>query len=109
MDDRFIGESPKTGVWCPDSLEIAKAYGIKGIRISNKDEIEDKIKTVLDYSGPVVCDVMTPEWQLLIPRVSSDKLPDGSLVSREYSDMFPYLPREEYQENMVADSTMENE
>jgi acetolactate synthase-1/2/3 large subunit len=103
MDDRFIGESPKTGVWCPDSLAIAKAYGIKGVRISGKDGIEEKIKDILAYSGPVVCDVMTPEWQLLIPRVSSDKLPDGSLVSREYSDMFPYLPREEYQENMVAD------
>jgi acetolactate synthase-1/2/3 large subunit len=103
MDDRFIGESPKTGVWCPDSLEIAKAYGIKGVRISGVDKIEDKIKEVLSYDGPVVCDVMTPEWQLLIPRVSSDKLPDGSLVSREYSDMFPYLSREEYQENMIAD------
>jgi acetolactate synthase-1/2/3 large subunit len=102
MEDRFIGESPKTGIWCPDSLEIAKAYGIKGIRISSKDDIEENIKDVLAYSGPVVCDVMTPAWQLLVPRVSSDKLPDGSLVSRDYSDMFPYLPRSEYQENMAA-------
>jgi acetolactate synthase-1/2/3 large subunit len=103
MDDRFIGESPKTGVWCPDSLEIAKAYGIRGMRISSSDGIEEKIKEVLSYDGPVICDVTTPEWQLLIPRVSSEKFPDGSLVSREYSDMFPYLSREEYQENMIAD------
>jgi acetolactate synthase-1/2/3 large subunit len=103
MDDRFIGESPETGVWCPDSLEIAKAYGIRGIRISSSDGIEKIIKEVLSCDGPVICDVMTPEWQLLIPRVSSDKLPDGSLVSREYSDMFPYLSRDEYQENMIVD------
>jgi acetolactate synthase-1/2/3 large subunit len=103
MEDRFIGESPKTGVWCPDSLEIAKAYGIKGVRISGADDIEDKIKEALSYDGPVICDVTTPEWQLLVPRVSSDKLSDGSLVSREYSDMFPYLSREEYQKNMIAD------
>jgi acetolactate synthase-1/2/3 large subunit len=103
MDDRFIGESPETGVWCPDSLEIAKAYGIRGIRISSSDGIEKIIKEVLSFTGPVICDVMTPEWQLLIPRVSSDKLPDGSLVSREYSDMFPYLSRDEYHENMIAD------
>jgi acetolactate synthase-1/2/3 large subunit len=102
MDDRLIGESPQTGVWCPDSLEIAGAYGIKALRINNTEEADEKIKEVLLHDGPVICDVMTPEWQLLVPRVSSDKLPDGTLISREYSDMFPYLPRDEYQKNMIA-------
>jgi len=103
MESRFVGESPKSGVWCPDSLRIAEAYGIKGIRISNVDGMDEKIKEVLDYNGPVICDVMTQEWQLLIPRVSSEKLADGTLVSREYDDMFPYLTKEEYLNNIVAD------
>jgi len=103
MDDRFVGESPKTGVWCPDSLEIAKAYGIKAFRINDVKEVDDRIREVLSCNEPVICDVMTPEWQLLIPRVSSDKTPDGKLISREYSDMFPYLPRDEYQKNMIAE------
>lgn len=101
MENRFVGEGPKSGVWCPDSLNIAKAYGIKGVRIDSVDGIEDKIKEVLEYSGPVICDVMTPEWQLLIPRISSDKLPDGTLVSRNYEDMFPFLPEDEVKENML--------
>ena len=100
MEDRLVGEGPDTGVWCPDSLEIAKAYGIKGVRIDSVENMEEKIREVLAYDGPVICDVMTPEWQLLIPRVASDKLPDGTLVSREYEDMFPYLPAEEVAENM---------
>lgn len=102
MDNRLIGEGPDSGVWCPDSLEIAKAYGIKGVRIDSVEGIEEKIREVLEFDGPVICDVMTPEWQLLIPRVASDKLPDGTLVSRDYEDMFPYLPKEEVEENMVA-------
>lgn len=105
MDNRFVGESPKTGVWCPDALEIAKAYGIKGVRINSVEEVDDKIKEVLNYNGPVICDVMTPEWQLLIPRVSSDKLPDGTLVPKDYEDMYPFLPREEFLENMVVKPT----
>jgi acetolactate synthase-1/2/3 large subunit len=105
MEDRFVGESPQTGVWCPDSLEIAKAYGIKAIRINTIESIDEKIKEVLSCDEPVVCDVMTPEWQMLIPRVASDKSPDGKLISREYADMFPYLPREEYQKNMIAENT----
>lgn len=100
MEDRFIGEGPKSGVWCPDSLEIAKAYGIKGIRIDNPEEAQAKIKEVLEYNGPVICDVITPEWQLLIPRIASDKLADGTLKSRDYEDMFPYLSKEELEENM---------
>lgn len=103
MDGRLFGEGPDSGVWCPDSLKIAEAYGIKAVRIHSSDEAEAKIKEVLDYEGPVVCDVMSPEWQLLIPRVASDKLPDGTLVAREYSDMFPFLPKEEYEQNMVAE------
>jgi acetolactate synthase-1/2/3 large subunit len=102
MEGRLVGEGPDSGVWCPDMMEIAKAYGIKGVRIDTVEGMEDKIREVLDFDGPVICDVMTPEWQLLIPRVASDKLPDGTLVSREYEDMFPYLPKEEVERNMVA-------
>lgn len=103
MEDRFVGEGPSSGVWCPDSMEIAKAYGIKGVRIEKVEEVEEKIREVLEYDGPVICDVMTPEWQLLIPRIASEKLPDGTLRSRNYEDMFPYLPADEVKANMVAE------
>lgn len=100
MADRMFGESPESGVWCPDSTEIAKAYGIKAVRIKTPDEVDSKIEEVLAYDGPVICDVITPKWQLIIPRVSSDKKEDGTLVSRNYEDMFPYLKEEELVENM---------
>lgn len=102
MEDRFIGEGPSSGVECADSMKIAQAYGIKGIRIENVDEVESKLQEMFDYDGPVICEVMTPEWQLLIPRIASDKLPDGTLVSRNYEDMFPYLSADELKENMVC-------
>jgi acetolactate synthase-1/2/3 large subunit len=102
MDGRFLGESPASGLWCPDSLEIAKAYGIKGVRIDSVAGVDAGIKEVLAHKGPVICDVMTPEWQLLIPRVSSEKLADGTLVSRPYEDMFPFLPRDEFLSNMIV-------
>lgn len=101
MEGRLVGESTKSGVWCPDAMKIANAYGIKGIRIESVDEIKEK-KEALAYEGPIICEVMTLEWQLLIPRVASDKLPDGTLRSRNYEDMFPYLPEAEVKANMVA-------
>jgi acetolactate synthase-1/2/3 large subunit len=105
MEGRLFGEGPESGVWCPDSLRIAEAYGIKGVRIDSVDDLDDKIDEVLAYDGPVICDVMTPEWQLLIPRVSSEKLPDGKLVSRKFEDMFPYLPEAELKKNMIAEQS----
>jgi len=101
MEGRLFGEGPKTGVWCPDSLKIANAYGIKGVRIDSIDNIEEKIKEVLDYDGPVICDVMTPEWQLIIPRVSSEKKPDDTIISKPLEDMYPFLDREEFKKNMI--------
>lgn len=106
MEGRLFGEGPQSGVWCPDSLRIAEAYGIKGVRIDSTDNLDAKIDDVLNHDGPVICDVMTPEWQLLIPRISSEKLPDGRLVSRKYEDMFPYLPDEELKRNMVSEQPL---
>lgn len=102
MEDRFVGEGPDSGVWCPELGKIAGAYGIPYIKIGNADEAEEKIKQALGIHGPVICEVMTPEWQVLAPRITSEKMPDGRLVAHEYSDMFPFLSREEYRENMVA-------
>lgn len=102
MEGRLVGEGPKSGVWCPDSLKIAQAYGIKGIRIDTVDKIEEKLLEVLDYDGPVICDVMTPEWQQLIPRTASDKLPDGTLVAKPYEDMYPFLDRKEFLSEMIV-------
>lgn len=102
LEGRLFGEGPETGVWCPDSLEIAKAYGIKGVRVDSVKGAEDKIKEVLTYDGPVICDVMTPEWQLIIPRIASERKPDGTLVSKPYEDMYPFLDKKELGSQMLV-------
>ncbi len=102
MEGRFMGESPKTGLFIPDSIKLAKVYGIKGVRIRNTKELSRKIKEVLEYPGPVICDVMSPQWQLIVPRISSEKAADGSLISKPYEDLFPFLSKEEMKSNMIA-------
>lgn len=103
MEDRFVGEGPSSGVWCPDLMRVATAYDIPCMRVDNVNDCERMIREVLSIDGPAVLEVMTPEWQMLIPRVTSDKLPDGRLVSRDYEDMFPFLPAEEHRMNMIAE------
>lgn len=103
MEDRFVGEGPDSGVWCPALEKIATAYEIPFVRIENVEELDEKVEKIFKTEGPVICEVMTPEWQALVPRITSEKMPDGRLVAHEYSDMFPFLSREEYKKNMIAE------
>lgn len=103
MEGRFIGESPATGVSFPDLRKLAKTYGLGYFRISGRREARRKLNAVVAYRGPLICEIVTPENQLLIPRIASRKLDDGRMVSMPYDDMYPFLPREEYESNSVGD------
>lgn len=103
MEGRLIGEGPSTGVSFPDLKKIAKAYGISYVKISRLGELEKKLDKLRELRGPVICEVITPSRQLLIPRVASKKMEDGSMVSMPYDDMFPFLSREEHEKNHVYD------
>ena len=96
-----MGIDPPTGMSTPDMEKIAAAYGIHYIRIASRDELDSKLDELMAFKGPVICEVMMPSNQLLVPRVASRKLDDGSMVSCPYDDMFPFLPRDEYQQNNV--------
>src|SRR3972149_8033250 len=99
---RYIGSDPDSGVSCPDIIKVANAYGIKTERVSNNAELHEKIDNVLAQDGPFVCEIIMPEDQPLIPRVSSLKKPDGTIVSKPLEDLFPFLSREEFLENMIV-------
>lgn len=101
QEGRLMGESSETGVSFPDLEKIAQAYGIHFIRITHLDELNEKLDELMNYRGPIICEVMTPTNQLLIPRVASKKMDDGKMVSMPYDDMFPFLSREEYLKNCV--------
>jgi len=97
MEGYLVGESPATGVWCPDLNKISSAYDIPFIRINKVNEVDSFIKKAFDIEGPVICEVITPEWQTIAPRTSAEKLPNGKILAHDYSDMYPFLPKEEYE------------
>jgi acetolactate synthase-1/2/3 large subunit len=100
---RYIGSDPESGYSCPDIIKVATAYGIKAERVRNHDELHSRIDQILAAPGPFVCEIIMPEDQPLIPRVSSLKKPDGTIISKPLEDMFPFLDRKEFSENMCID------
>ena len=102
FEERYIGESSKSGISFPDTVKIAEAYGVKAFRIDQPSQITDVVNQVLNYDGPVVCDVIVPREQEIIPTVASRVNDDGSMSSRPLEDMYPFLDRKEYKNNLYV-------
>lgn len=100
---RYIGSDPSSGLTCPDIVKLAAAYGIEAERIGDQKVLDQRLDAVLAHPGPYICEIMMPAEQPLIPRVSSLKLPDGRIVSKPMEDLYPFLDREEFRENMIVD------
>jgi len=93
--------SPETGVSFPDFSMVAEAYGIPAKAIKNHDNLKEKLREILNTSGPIVCDVRLLTEYKFMPKLSSEKLPDGKIVSKPLEDMWPFLDRKEFNENMI--------
>ena len=84
----------------PDLQKLIPAYGFPYRCIHSSEKLSDTIKEVLEMDGAAVCEVFVTRYQKTEPKTSSKKLPDGKMVSAPLEDMYPFLSREELEENM---------
>ncbi len=57
----------------PDFEKLAEAYGIKGIRCEDPAKLDDAIKAMLDYPGPVIFDCLVEKHENCFPMIPSGK------------------------------------
>lgn len=101
LKSNYVGSDVSGGLSLPNIVKVARAYGAKADRVSHHGELRKKIRWALQASGPVVCDIMVSRDQQVSPRQGFDMRPDGTGVPRPLEDMYPFLDREEFLENMV--------
>lgn len=99
FNGHLVGSNPESGVSCPDSIKIGKAYGFKTFRITNHKETAKVIKKVMQTTGPVLVEVMIAPMQPYYPKVTSQRFPDGHFESQPLDNMWPFLSEEEMAEN----------
>lgn len=92
----LVGVCDGNGVSFPDFEKVAGAFGIPYRRIDTLDDIENRLADVFAAEGPLLCEAVVDEKQNFEPKLSSRVLPDGRMVSSELDDMYPFLPKEEY-------------
>lgn len=101
FDGRRVACDETSGVSFPDFIKISEAYGLPYTKLSATEDIDNELEKILALSGPVLCEVVLDPNYIFSPKVASEKLPDGRIISKPLEDMFPFLDRNEYKSNIV--------
>lgn len=96
----LVGVCDGTGLSFPEAERLAYAYQIPFIKVTKKEDIPALVESI-GKDGPLFAEIVVDETQNFAPKLSSKVLPDGKIVSPEIDDMFPFLDREEYNENKL--------
>lgn len=100
FDGNYVGCDAESGLTLPNICGLASAYGLKSVRIHDQSNLETEVSDVLAMEGPAICDVITDPDMQTAPRLSSEVLPDGRIVSKPMEDLWPFLDRKEFEANM---------
>ena len=57
----------------PDFIKMAEAYGCKGIKAENPNDLDDKINEMLNHDGPVIFDCRVDPGENCFPMIPSGK------------------------------------
>lgn len=101
FEGRNTGAGRTSGVSLPDFVKVGQAFGIESFKLEKTDEIDNAIEKTLNSSNPVICEVLVNPDYIFSPKLSSKKLPDGTMVSPSLENMYPFLPEDEYKSNML--------
>lgn len=71
-------------------------------KLSNSATLTADIAAILSEPGPSLVEVICIKDQEIIPTVSSLRKEDGSLISRPLEDMYPFLDRETFRNEMIV-------
>jgi acetolactate synthase-1/2/3 large subunit len=98
FDPPLCGVSSENGVSFPDAQKIAYAYDISFVKIESIYSLKEQIGQALTADGPSIIEVVLDQEQYFEPKLSSKRLPDGTVVSPPLEDMYPFLPEAEIKE-----------
>ena len=98
--NRLIGADSTSGLKLPNLQKLADAYGVSYMKIESGKDLVTQLKKVINGKGPIICEVFVLPEEPRIPRVATRLGTNGKMSSSPLEDLFPFLAREELQENM---------
>ncbi|OIN56367.1 thiamine pyrophosphate-binding protein [Arsenicibacter rosenii] len=99
--DNIVGCGTESGLTFPDFAKIAEAFDFPYYSISNHTELREQLGKIMQTKGRFICEVKLDLAQQFSPKLTSIKLEDGSMVTSPMENMWPFLPKEELEGNMI--------
>ena len=101
---REIGTDEDSGVSFPDLSKIAHAYDLEYVKISDYNLLTNSLTTIFSLDMPIIIEVMCKRWQEVVPTLQGRKNSDGTISAPPLEDMYPFLSRKEFYDNMIVDT-----
>lgn len=101
FEGRRFGSDAESGLTLPCFENIANAYGLKYYRIKTLQELKENIKIILSENVPVLCELIMPLEEQILPTSATKQTLDGKLISQPLENMYPFLSEEEFCKEMI--------
>lgn len=102
-----FGADVEAGVPIPDIKKIVEAYGITYLSCSHLEELSYAVRTLMETKEAMVLEIFVDEDQEVCPRLKSIALTDGTFVSPDYENLYPFLEAEVLKEEIGKAFRME--
>ena len=79
----------------PDFVKVCESFGIRSISLKNPADVDKIIDEVIAADEPIIVDVDIHEFHTYEPRIFGWSTP--------IEDMYPYIPRDEFLQNMIIE------
>ena len=91
--------SPGEDITWPNFVKIARAFEILPFSYSDNKTMQYYLSQIIGLSVPMMCELNLSAKQTIAPLVKT-KVENGKFSPVLLEDMWPYLPRDEFDENM---------
>lgn len=91
FEAKFVGVGEGSGLSFPEAERMAYAYRMPYFKIANVKDIDNVLNDVFSQDGYAIIEVVLDKKQFFEPKLSSKRLPDGTIVSPSLEDMYPFL------------------
>jgi acetolactate synthase-1/2/3 large subunit len=90
FEKRLSGSTTESGISFPDFHQVANTFGFGHTIIRNREDLT-KISGPLTSNRPEMIEIVMDPEQKYFPRLATNKLPDGSLISPPLEDLDPKI------------------
>jgi len=86
-----VGCGVESGLPFPDFKQLSQGFEIEYRLSTNEIDLASGLSDTLSSPGPIIHEMILDLNQDFAPKLSSKKLEDGSMISSELEDMYPFL------------------